>query len=84
MCDGYQFRENVEYVVYATNSDNQSWDVLRRFSDGRVVYEVGDCHCECAPMWVPNPGAMVAVIRPQNEHDGSSPHVTYRISYSRS
>ena len=43
MCDGYKFKEDTEYVVYATNSLNQNREELKRLSNGDLVYDVADC-----------------------------------------
>src|SRR5260370_35975330 len=43
MCDGYKFNEDTEYVVYATNNLSPNWEELKRFSNGDLVYEVGQC-----------------------------------------
>lgn len=43
MCDGYRFRPNVEYVVYASKNLNQNWEELQRFKQGAIIYDVADC-----------------------------------------
>jgi len=43
MCAGYKFRENTEYVVYASNNLDQNGDWLKPFSNGAIVYDIAEC-----------------------------------------
>ena len=43
MCDGYRFRPNVEYVVYASKNLNQNWEELQPFKQGAFIYDVAEC-----------------------------------------
>ena len=43
MCDGYRFRPNVEYVVYASKNLNQNWEELQSYKQGAFIYDVAEC-----------------------------------------
>ena len=43
MCDGYRFRQNVEYVVYASTNLDQNWEALQPFKQAAFIYDVADC-----------------------------------------
>jgi hypothetical protein len=43
ICSGYAFEEGREYVVYATDPLNPSWDKLQRIAKGMRVFDVADC-----------------------------------------
>ena len=43
MCDGYRFRANVEYVVYASKNLNQSWEALQLYKQDAFIFDVAEC-----------------------------------------
>jgi hypothetical protein len=43
MCDGYKFRDGVEYVVYASTNLYIESEERKRYSQGATVYEISDC-----------------------------------------
>lgn len=40
---GYNFDINGEYILYIKNKIDTKWDALQKASDGKEVYEIGEC-----------------------------------------
>jgi hypothetical protein len=43
MCDGYKFKDGVEYVVYASLNLHPEWEELKPYSQGATIYGIDDC-----------------------------------------